>query len=69
MKTFQVWVQGWRATGGGGHHYLKDEVEANSFQEACDALFEDDPDYDSEHLSCWACRLFDNASDAAKGFG
>jgi hypothetical protein len=74
MKTFEVWAEGYSATGDRGYHRLMGTAEAETFKEACDAVFaEADKEvrefYDPKRLSYWACRLFDNASEAAEAFG
>lgn len=58
--------------GGAGAEFLG-TVEAETFQEACDKYAVENPDwassYDSERLTHWGCRLFDNEMDARKAFG
>jgi len=45
-------------------------IEADSFQEACDKCkLAQSRDYNSELLSYWGCKLFDNEQDARKNFG
>ena len=76
MKTFEVWCEGYHVQEGTGQHWLVDTAEAETFKEACDIVFSN-PDkseywrkcYNPDRLSHWACRLFDNASEAAEAFG
>ena len=74
MKTFEVWAEGYRATGDTGHHRLMGRAEAETFLEACDIVFSEGDSYfqgcyDNERLTHWGCRLFDNASEAAEAYG
>lgn len=74
MKTFEVWAEGYRATGDREFHRLMGKVEAETFKEACDIVFSKGDKYfrecyNPERLSHWGCRLFDNANDAAEAFG
>lgn len=69
MKTFNVWVEGYSATGGGSQAWLKGLAQADNFEEACCIIFNDDPYFNKDKLSVWGCRLFDNESDARKSFG
>jgi hypothetical protein len=76
MNTFEVWCEGYHVQEGTGRHWLVDTVKAKTFKEACDIAFAN-PDqsegwrecYNSEKLSHWGCRLFDNASEAAEKCG
>lgn len=71
MARFEVWMEGYLATGMGGvpaPAQRLDVVEANSFQEACDIVGKREENvrlYNSEKRSIWGCRLFDNLNDAS----
>lgn len=75
MKIFEVWCEGYHAQGGIGHHWLVGMAKAETFKEACDIAFARIEDeytrscYNSERLTHWGCRLFDNASEAAEAHG
>ncbi len=71
MKNYQVWVEGFHCSGEGeyGKAYLIGEIEANSFQEACDKLCGHSSTYDKYNLTDWARKLFDNEKDAREIFG
>lgn len=69
MPKFQIWSEGYKATGEAQKACPQGSVEANSFQEACDELFLDNQSYDSERLTIWGCRLFDNEDAAREAFG
>ena len=66
---YEIWSEGYRATGnesGANFHGLQ---EANSFQEACDKFFGTDKYYDKKLLKYWSCRLYDNEENARKLWG
>lgn len=71
MKKYQVWIEGFHCSGEGEYAkaHLVGEIEASSFQEACDILHSKCSTYDSKTLSDWGCRLFDNEKDAREIFG
>ena len=66
---YEIWGEGYAATGQSAGAYFFGKQEAKTFQEACDIFFKDDKYYDSKHLSHWSCHLFDNEKDARKNFG
>jgi hypothetical protein len=66
---YQIWSEGYQATGESSGAYKHGELEANNFKEACDNFFNDDKYYNSDKLTYWGCRLFDNEVDARKSFG
>lgn len=69
---YQIWAEGYRATGEQGTATHFGGMEAKSFQQACDQFF-DPPQhrayYDATRLTYWGCQLFDNEADARKRFG
>lgn len=75
MKKYQIWSEGYLATGMDFPEPAKlwGEVEAESFQAACDGMFSGDAElqryYDRERLTVWGCRLFDNEADARRFMG
>jgi hypothetical protein len=73
MKEFQIWSEGFIATGENGHAMLHATVKAIDFREACDKLAEKSRDfreyYDKTNLTYWGCKLFDNEKDARKRYG
>lgn len=75
-KRWQIWCEGYLATGMEGipaKAHLFGEVEAETFQEACDNFFtrsaEDKTLYHPSPPRYWGCGLFDNEADARKNFG
>lgn len=76
MQEYEVWMEGYSATGEHGTHHLIGKVKANSFKEACDIAIKNwctKRDYklywDSKQLTFWGCKCYDNEADAAKNFG
>ena len=66
---YEVWEEGYAATGEGGPAGLVGRVKARTFAEACDKLCGSKSSYNSERLSVWGCRLFDNEFDARRSSG
>lgn len=71
---FQVWCEGYRASGDKADATFFGEVEALSFREAVESLRDksDDPGlYTFRGARCfhWECELFDNEADARRRFG
>jgi hypothetical protein len=72
MKTFDIWAEGFRATGESGGATYFGTAEAPTFKDACILLFEGRTDrvyFDADRLTYWGCKLFDNETDAQKAFG
>ncbi len=69
MEKFEVWQEGYQATGQRGEASFLGETEANSFSEACDIICREDPNYNKERLSVWGCKLFPTEKEARKSFG
>jgi len=78
-RKFQIWTEGYAATGEHGDASLMGEAEGATFDEAVDAFIakhkEQNPN-DAHHwkgsgrnAAFWACRVFDNEADARKSFG
>ena len=69
-KYWDIWSEGYTATGQYAcAHRMRIGVEAPTFQEACDKAFQHDKDYNSERLTHWGCKLYDNPADARLSFG
>lgn len=73
MKTFEIWIEGYRATGESGCAYFMGSRDADTFSEAVEILKAEAPDKSWRgfgHASTyWGCRVFDNEADARKEFG
>lgn len=73
-KEFEVWLEGYRATGQEHKHEFIGKEKAKDFKEACyiaikkwcnnDKDFEEY--YDSEKCTFWGCRCFDNEADSMR---
>lgn len=74
MPKFEVWMEGYLATGMEGvptNPEMLGTVEANSFQEACDIIGKSKKWanlYNSERRSIWGCRLFQTHEEACELF-
>ena len=68
-KLWEVWSEGYRATGQWANAKQHGPIMASTFKEACNKLFEGREDYDSNRLTLWGCCLFNNEADARKTFG
>ena len=76
---YEIWVEGYAATGSYGEAQKIGEAEADSFDEAVQIIDEeikhDGRDFGelrhekTGHWSFWGCRLFDNENDARASFG
>ena len=65
---YEIWSEGYIASGDRGEAVLHGKMEASSFKEACDFFAKNNPEfekyYDPARMTFWACRLFDNEADA-----
>jgi hypothetical protein len=66
---FQVWQEGFRATGESSPAIFHGEVEASTFRDACIAIFKGNSTFEESTLTYWGCRLFDNETKARSSFG
>lgn len=77
---YQIWVEGYAATGQNANALFLGETEAESFNDACIKIAGDKLDKDSStasgyqenkkgKFSIWSCGLYDNEADARKCFG
>lgn len=71
MRLFEVWMEGYRATGDEQPAQLLGECLASSFDEAVGMVTEgrDDVRYTGGAWVIYGCRLFDNETDARRSFG
>lgn len=82
MKKYNIWIEGYLATGMEGiparAQELASNIEANSFLEAVKKWYSSEPDASYRYgdltirddiASIYGCRLFDNEKDARKSFG
>jgi hypothetical protein len=72
-RVYDIWTEGFRATGQYGTAMLHKSVKAGSLKEACLKYAQEDTDFedyfDPERMTYWGCKIFDNESDARKSFG
>ncbi len=69
---FEVWSEGYNASGSSGGAAHHGTVTASSFRAACDKVFSGPKhraDYDAKRLTLWGCKLFDNERDARESYG
>lgn len=72
-RKYEIWSEGYAATGQRSKAMFHTTIEASSFNEACDLLAVRNQEfrkfYDPHTLTYWGCKLFDNEIDARKLFG
>jgi hypothetical protein len=69
MPKYEIWIEGWIATGGYGNARFIAEVEAPTFREACAQHYGNDRLYNAGLNTWWGCHLYSNEADARKKFG
>lgn len=73
MKNWEIWCEGYSATGDSGTHHKIGEALGITFKNACDAYAERHEAfrkfYDFDRNTYWGCRLFPTAEEAARSFG
>lgn len=73
MPRYEIWSEGFRATGESGTATYHGESEGSNFVEACKNFAARHEEfakyYNPKSNAYWACSLFDNESDARKTFG
>ena len=68
-NKFDIWSEGYAATGESNTAMYHGTVYAPTFKKACDIYFKDNSFYDPKDLTFWGCSLFDNEADARRSFG
>ena len=73
VVEYEIWTEGFRATGESGKATLMGTSKGKTFKEACINFSKTDPDFrkffDKKGLTYWGCRLYPTHSEAAKTFG
>lgn len=69
MTEYEIWSEGYAASGDRGGASLHGTATANSFAEACEIVLSGDFNFNKEQLTYWGCRLFGKETDARKTFG
>ena len=69
-KLWEIWAEGYVVSGSiSGVARLLGTIRAKSFRKACEIRFNEDEYFDSDSLTYWGCRLFDNETEARISFG
>ena len=69
---YEVWMEGYAATGDCGTATRLGSFEAASFKQACEKAIQVNKmqkHYDPSRNTYWGCRMFDNERAARKSFG
>lgn len=72
MKSYNLWMEGFAATGQSASASYLGSFKANTFEEACRKWGLQDNNaayFNFENLTYWGCSLFDNEQDARRSFG
>lgn len=73
MKKFNIWSEGYRATGDWADAQFHGLSEGDSFEQACIRFAKENAWFDKwfhpEKMTFWGCKLYDNEVDARKRFG
>ena len=75
MRNFEIWMEGYAATGERAEASRIGNYTAETFDEAVLLYMKDNPNtvefdrFGKGKHSIWACRLYDNEIDARKSFG
>lgn len=73
MTDFDIWCEGYAATGQSSGATVLGHCEGINFKEACKNLAKKDNEFaryfNEERMTYWGCRLYDNGSDARKSYG
>ena len=71
-KPIQIWMEGYRATGEHDVAQLIAAYNAKDFDAAMKLYMQDNPGdvtVDERGYTIWACKLYNNQTDARKSFG
>lgn len=77
-KVYEIWVEGYAATGEHGTARLIGKAEGDTFQSAVFSWLEENPDYEKkygnfrithERMFLWGCELFSSEIESRKSFG
>lgn len=73
MKDYDIWCEGYVATGGSSGANLLGHCVGKDLKDACKNLAKKDKEFaiyfDEERMTFWGCRIYDNGADARKSFG
>lgn len=68
-KEYEIWSEGYLATGNMSGAHFHGKQAGKSFREACEKFFKERVFFNKENLTIWGCRLYDNEQEARKNFG
>lgn len=73
MKAWEVWSEGYAATGEYGLASFFGVYHADTFKQAIEKWVDEEPSrwklYDPDRLTFWGCKFYDNEKDARAFFG
>ena len=73
MQVYDIWIEGYAATGNQGRAEYLGLYPGLSFKDACRrAIIDHDwklNSYNEKNNTYWSCRFFDNETDARRGYG
>ena len=73
MKTYEIWSEGYSATGGTGGATYHGEVPAKNLKDACKKYAKLHPEFnkyfDKKAMTLWGCGLFDSEEKSRRRFG
>ncbi len=73
-REFEIWSEGYRATGQSAGAHFHGRAFGRNFKEACINFAKMNPEFadffnPEPYPRYWGCRLFDNRADAQARFG
>jgi hypothetical protein len=73
MNTFEIWSEGYAATGQSAGAMYHGTARGETFKDACMSFAMSNPEFmsyfDKPSLAYWGCKLYPNQSDASRSFG
>lgn len=66
---FDIWSEGFIATGDRGYAFKHGSVRADTFKDACILHFGNNELFNVDKMTYRGCELFDNEADARRSFG
>lgn len=73
MSIYNIWCEGYRATGESSGATFLGYAEGTSLKDACINLAQQDSSFasyfDANRMTYWGCRIYDNEYDARSTFG
>lgn len=73
IKQYQIWTEGYAATGESSRAIYHGISKGETFKQAVENYIKennwDEKLYNSDKLTYWGCKFYDNENDARKSFG